>query len=115
MLRNDKCLSARDLLEQLTTRLCRQRGIDAEARAPIRLPTLQRMMHDIGEKHDLACSAARDAHTEHSRRVSRRWTKGQAVAEIGVHLDKIYAAGLKDRKAAVCPDATGQIVALVHL
>ena len=84
-----QCFRARDVLEQLTTRLCRQRRIDAEARAPIRLPTLQWMMHDVGDKHDLAFSAARDAHTEHSRRVSRRWTKGQAVAEIGVHLDQI--------------------------
>src|SRR5262245_65551794 len=65
MLRNDERVRVRDLLEQLPARLSCQYGIGAEARAPIRLPALQRMMQHVRDEHDLVFAAAGDTDAEH--------------------------------------------------
>ena len=57
MFGNDQGPRADNFLEQITARLCRQARIGAEARAPIGLAALQRMMQDVADKQDFAGAA----------------------------------------------------------
>src|SRR6516162_1921066 len=69
--RHDVSAGAGDFAEKAPARGRRLRAIPIEDRRPVRLPALQRMMHEIAD-HNRTLSAGADVHAAMAGRMARR-------------------------------------------